>query len=133
MYPYSIDVAHGEGRYRISIFALVAAEGLSVTLMGGERPHVGGTVLSVPRASLKENKVSCDTWVVPVPGHKDTDVALRVAEFITRETERITSVTAGIHIDKASIEEIDILISNSMEAAKRLVAKIKALGEGLDA
>jgi len=106
MDPQEIKVSYGEGRFRIDVVSVVTAAGISITITGGEKPHVGGVAICVPRKSLASDRVSCDTWVIPVPGHKDTEVAVPVAELVCRETEQTTAVTAGIHIDRAEEREI---------------------------
>lgn len=120
-----IKVSFGEGRYKIDIYSVPTVDGVSVTMTGGEKPHVGGIALSVPRTSLSGSNVSCDTWVCPVPGHKDTKVAVPVAEFLCKETGKPVSVTAGIHIDNARENEIVQLVDNCMEAAQLLVSRLK--------
>lgn len=114
----------GEGRYRIDISAVITAEGISVTLTGGEKTHVGGVVMCLPRKSLTGQDDGCDTWIIPVPGHKDTEAAKGVAEMLCRMTGEKTVVVAGIHIDQASPPEIDTLLRNSVEAAEQLAKKL---------
>lgn len=124
-----IKVSFGEGRYKIDIFSVVTVDGISVTIIGGEKPHVGGTALSVPRKSLSGSNLSCDTWSCPVPGHKDTKVAIPVAELLCMETGKTVAVAAGIHIDNAREKEIVQLVDNCMEAAQLLVSQLKINNE----
>ncbi|WP_418792100.1 hypothetical protein [Phosphitispora sp. TUW77] len=133
MNPDEVKVTYGEARYRIEISSVITTDGISITITGGEKPHVGGVALSVPRTSLGGGKVSCDTWVIPVPGHKDTEVAVPVAEMICRETRRTVSVAAGIHIDRAEEREIRILVENSLAAARLLMEQIDQLCEEQEA
>ncbi|MHB9094074.1 MAG: prenylated flavin chaperone LpdD [Eubacteriales bacterium] len=126
MYQEEIQVSYGEGRYQIHISSIITGSGISVTITGGEKPHVGGVAMSVPRKSLAGDKISCDTWVCPVPGHKDTEVAVPVAELICLETGNTVAVVAGIHIDRAEEREIQKLVENSLEAASLLIKQIKS-------
>lgn len=132
MYPEEVKVTYGEGRYRIEILSVVTGDGISITITGGEKPHIGGVALSVPRRSLGGEKFSCDTWVPPVPGHKDTKVAVPVAEMISRETGRTVAVTAGIHIDRAEERELRTLVENSLAASRLLMEQIGELSEAQD-
>lgn len=125
MTEQDIKVTYGEGRYKINLYCVVTCDGISVTLTGGERPHVGGVVLGIPRQSLSGSGASCDKWVCPVPGHKDTEAAGIVAEMISAETGQVTVVVAGIHIDNARQDEIRKLVDNSMEAARLLLSRLK--------
>lgn len=145
MYQQEIKLSYGEGKYRININALVTADGISVNMTGGEKPHVGGVALSVPRPSLAnricgddlavseasaiKGKVSCDTWLTPVPGHKDIHVAGPASEQITRATGEKTVVVAGVHIDNASPEELQLLLENAQKATGLLLDKINNLQE----
>ncbi len=122
-----IKVSYGEGRYRIQISSVITAEGISMTITGGEKPHVGGVAVSVPRGSLAGDKTSCDTWICPVPGHKDTEVAAPIAEMVSIRTGQTTVVVAGIHIDRAAEREIGTLLKHSREAAKLFIEQIRKL------
>lgn len=123
--PEEIRITFGDERYKITISAVLTSDGISATITGGEKPHVGGAAVSTPRKSLAGDRISCDTWVCPVPGHKDTEVAVPIAEMICRETGQPVVVVAGIHIDRAEEREIAILVDNSREAAMLLLAQIK--------
>jgi len=127
MYLEEVKVTYGEERFKINISSVITTDGISITITGGEKPHVGGTAVSVPRKSLISDKISCDTWITPVPGHKDTEVAAPVAELVCRETGQTTVVVVGIHIDRAEEREIIQLVEHSREAARLLIAQIKEL------
>ncbi|MFZ5640517.1 MAG: hypothetical protein ACOY4Q_07480 [Bacillota bacterium] len=118
-----MTAACGEGRLRVEISAVFTGRGITALLTGGETPHVGGVVMCVPRQSLSGEGAACDTYVLPVPGHKDTAAAQPVAEMICRRTGQVTVVTAGIHIKNAQSHELELLVQNSMEAGRRLVEK----------
>ena len=122
-----IKVSYGAGRYEIYITSVITGDGISVIITGGEKPHVGGTALCVPRKSLAGDTVSYDTWITPVPGHKDVEIAVPVAQKVCLETGQTTAVVAGIHIDKPEAREIRLLVENSGEAAKLLIEQIKSL------
>ncbi len=124
-----IKVSYGEGRYKINISSVITSNGISITITGGEKPHVGGVALSVPRASLAGDKTSCDTWVSPVPGHKDTEVAVLIAEMVCLETGQTTVVVAGMHIDRAGQREIRKLVEHSKKAADLLIEQVKHTAE----
>ncbi len=120
----TVSAAAGDGRYRVEIVATLTGEGISALLTGGEQPHVGAVVLCVPRASLTGTGISCDSWIVPVPGHKDAEVARPGAEMICRATGQITVVTAGIHIEQATAGELQTLLNNCTAALKQLLTRL---------
>lgn len=119
-----LKATYGEGRYRIDICSVVTSEGLSCTVIGGEKPHVGGTSLSIPRTSLKGDRLSCDTWVTPVPGHKDAGLAAKVSEMLCTQTRLTTAVIAGVHIDRAEEHEIKLLVGNTLKAVEIIINQI---------
>lgn len=123
----NVKLSYGEGRYTIDIAALITSDGIAVTITGGEKPHVGGTALSVPRRREGSESLSCDTWITPRPGHKDSDIASMVSKLICLETGQAVACIAGIHIDQAESREIELLLTNSREAALLISHKIKEL------
>lgn len=128
MFPEELKLSYGEGRYIIYISAVITMDGISAIITGGEKPHVGGSSLSVPRPQNGEGKIHCDTWITPRPGHRDCEVAALVSRMICTDTGMTAAVIAGIHIDKAEKEEVNQLIENSREATRLLTKKIKELG-----
>ncbi|MCL1905417.1 MAG: hypothetical protein FWG06_00235 [Clostridiales bacterium] len=89
--------------------------------LGGGQSHVGAIVLALPRESLLDNgSISCTTSVINVLGHKDDLVALPVAEKLCRELDMPVTVTAGIHIDKATAADIERLQKNVLYLAQLL-------------
>lgn len=111
----------GEGRYRVQLMANLTGEGINVLLTGGEKPHIGAVVMSIPRKSSTSEGLSSDSWVLPVPGHKDVEAAKPVAEMLCRAMAQTIVVTAGIHIERAENWELDLLLQNSMDAARQLL------------
>ena len=128
MFQEEVKLSYGEGRYIIYITAVITRDGISAIITGGEKSHVGGSALSVPRFGNNQAKIQCDTWITPRPGHRDSEVAALVSRIICTDTGMTAAVIAGIHIDKAEPEEITTLIENSREAARVLTKKIKEFG-----
>lgn len=121
------QIESGTGRHRVFLFATVTAGGILASLVGGEEPHLGGVVLSVPRPSLADSAVvSCTSSVIPLVGHKDDEAARPLAEKLARETKMPVSVAAGLHIDNASAGDISELLNNCLECGKKLLDLIRA-------
>lgn len=124
MKTYAVEA--GEGKYRVCLTATVTVEGIIINLLGGERPHLGAMVLSIPRPGLADpGKVSCTTSVIPLLGHKDDEAARPVAEMIARATGHPVSVAAGIHVGGAAQGDIALLLVNTDKAAKSLLNLLK--------
>lgn len=115
----------GEGRYQIEVQATRTQDGLIVHLLGGEKPHVGAVAISVPRPKKNGEGFTVDTWLSPIPGHKDGDIAKPTAERIARQRNENVVVIAGVHISNATKEEINKLVANSLEAVELLIEKLE--------
>lgn len=92
-----------------------------VQIRGGDKPHIGCAVLSVPRPSLKDaTKQSVTSSVLNQIGHKDEQICRYVAEKIAREKETVTLCTGGFHVDDITREQIEEV----MEAVKELTQEL---------
>lgn len=119
----------GEGRCQISLILMDTGNGLNGLLTGGGKPHIGGVVLALPRPSLSGKGWSADVYITPVPGHKDVDVARTVADTLARGLRFPVVVTAGIHVDHLSPEELDQIISHCATLTQDALASFKAKEE----
>ncbi|MFZ5634142.1 MAG: hypothetical protein ACOY40_14965 [Bacillota bacterium] len=121
------QIESGAGKHKVFLFATVTARGILAHLLGGEEPHLGAVVLSVPRPSLADSRViSCTTSTVPLVGHKDDEAARPLAEMLARETQCPVSVAAGIHVRNAGGEDIELLKKNCIDCGKKLLELIKS-------
>lgn len=116
----------GEGRCQISLILMDTGNGLNGLLVGGEKPHVGGVVLAIPRPSLSGKGWSADVYIMPVPGHKDVDVARKVAETLARELRCSVVVTAGIHSDHLRPEELSEIIGHCDTLTQTALASLNS-------
>ena len=92
-------------------------EDIAAVLYGGDKPHVGCTVLAVPRPSLTgDGSVSCTSSVLNVVGHKDEYICRYVAEALCKRHGVTVVCTGGFHQDGISPEQIreiqDMLLSS---------------------
>ncbi len=121
----------GEGRYQVSLqIADTEGGGLSGFLFGGEAPHVGGVALAAPRQNMQGDGLTDDSWLLTVPGHKDIYIAQKLARYLCLQTGQVIALTAGIHIEQAQRQEIDLLCENAMEAARLFVSRYSTEGSG---
>ena len=125
----TIHASAGDGRYTVHVDAFsTEGKGLCAFLYGGEIPHNGGTVVAVPRLksnSTHDHDFTADIWISAVPHHKDTEIAVPIAKLMAVQLNEPISLTAGIHIDKASREEINRLCQNCQEAALQFIKKYR--------
>lgn len=82
-------------------------EDLHILLYGGEKPHLGCTVLSIPRPSLEDPEVcSATSSVINVTGHKDEIICRYLAEKLCSSTGKVTVCSGGFHIDHITKEQL---------------------------
>jgi len=121
-----IKIQEGYGKYRVILNTVKSGKDLTVVFYGGEKPHIGAIAISIPRPSLKDpKKTSTSTSVITLVGHKEDDLAKNIAEDITRITKNITIAIVGLHIEKASLRDIEILILNTQNLVNRLKNLLK--------
>lgn len=107
----------GSGRTVLQAHLQNTGRGLNVLLTGGDSPHIGGVVLALPRPSLRgDGSISADSYIIPVPGHKDQLLAQPMAEALASATGLPCVVTAGVHSDAMTTEEI----ADCFQTLKRL-------------
>lgn len=76
-------------------------------LQGGDRPHIGCTVLALPRPSLKRNgRLGSTASVINVTGHKDEYLCRYLAEKMAAAQNAVVVCTGGFHTDRITEEQI---------------------------
>lgn len=114
----------GTGRTVVEAILHKTKEGVQVLLTGGTLPHIGAVVMALPRHSLKKDgSLSSDCFILPVPEHKDHIPAQSVAQSLAQAFEAPCVVTAGIHSDDMSEEEIKEILENTKILTEMMVTK----------
>lgn len=93
---------------------------ITLSVYGGETPHIGSVVLSIPRPSLTGHGISVTSSVLNAVGHKDEMVARWFAETISVKKQCSVVCTCGIHIDNITSEQLALV----KESCSRLLEKI---------
>ena len=108
-----IDAKHLEVKLSFSTLCLdlsPVGEDIAAVLYGGERPHIGCTVLAVPRPSLTgDGNLSCTSSVINITGHKDEQICRYTAEKLCKSYGVTVTCTGGFHVDnitEAQLKEI---------------------------
>lgn len=97
----------GEFPLAVQMMVTLTGSGIVVQLLGGNRPHIGATVITHPRPSLANDRtLSCNSIIIPEMGHKEDELAKPLAEKISKAMNCTVVLVAGIHIDNASLEDI---------------------------
>lgn len=115
-----------QGRIRIELAWTRAGRDLSVTLSGGDRPHIGAVALSQPRPSHVEGGgTSASTSVITLPGHKEDELARSAAARLASALDANVCVACGIHLDGIRPEEIAQVREMAGELVEQLVDKLR--------
>jgi len=118
----------GTGKHFVSAKVQVLDKGLTIILCSGEHSHVGSVVVAVPRPSLQDSsKISTTSSVINLVGHKDEEVARPLAEKVAKICNQTVVVVAGIHVEKATSEDIGILSGNVEDVAAAMIRKLDAI------
>jgi hypothetical protein len=120
-----METIEGKDKYKVKLVAIESGEDLTVIISGGEKPHIGAMAVSIPRPSLKDlNKMSASTSVFTLTGHKEDELSKQIAENITKVTKKVTVTIVGLHIDKATSQDIGYLIQNTQKVVNKLRIKL---------
>lgn len=78
-----------------------------VLLTGGDVPHIGCTVLALPRPSLTgDGSVSSTASVLNVTGHKDEALCRQLAERLAAAGNAAVVCSGGFHVDGITRQQI---------------------------
>lgn len=107
----------GTGRLKVWAEVVPAGDDIVVFIGGGERPHLG---------SFSFCDASHASFCASLPGHKDYIVSAKAATTLSEGLGRTCAVVAGIHVDNATKQEIELLLENSNKCIDLLIRKMKA-------
>lgn len=96
-----------------------------IELCGGDRPHIGSVVLSIPRPSLTgSGEVSVTSSVLNVTGHKDEQICRYLAEQIARCQNAIVVCTGGFHVDDITEEQIGEVLAGVEDICREIKERL---------
>jgi len=116
-------LSYGEGLAQVSVNARFVGKDLEVLLTAG-KAHIGAVALAVPCTPIAEG-VTASCSVLTAPGHRDNIPAESAALKLCKALSCSVSVAAGLHIDKASQEEIMLLVENSNKVIEALIINLR--------
>ncbi len=110
-------------RYEIQLVAVKCGKDYSVTICGGDKHHVGAVAHASPHKNISGNgENSATVSSISALAHRDDELARMAAKKLSAELECYVSVSAGVHIDSATPEELKMLVSNTIELCAKFVA-----------
>ena len=96
----------GEGRYQVWLEKKSLGDDLLIILGGGEQPHIGAMVICEPDQPSQ---------IIKISGHYDYVVVQPLAEHACHKYHKRVVAIGGIHIEKATKEEIEKIVQNCKE------------------
>jgi len=120
-------VCKGEGKVRIFAEAWPSGDDWVVSVQGGDTPHVGAVALACPCAPPADTtgKITGFVSVLTAPGHRDDELARKLALQMCKDLQRNISLSVGIHVHNATQEEISTLVKNAEEAVTGLLSLLR--------
>lgn len=110
---------------RVYLEALALGEDYSVSITGGDRPHIGAAALGTPYAKPDGSWSACAS-VFALPTHKEDALAQMAAQALAKRLRRTVLVSCGIHVDDlapAQIAAFVALAEKGIEALSDALAR----------
>ena len=105
--PYDLELSFS----KIKISVTDVGEDRLILVSGGDKEHIGCTVLSFARPSLSGGgQISATSSVLNVTGHKDEEICRCLAEKLAIKEKCTVVCTGGFHADGIQKNQIDELI-----------------------
>lgn len=127
----SLSLIEGELPYQVQATALLIGGDLVVMVYGGDKPHVGAVAVSIPRPSLDDpGVISATTSVYALVGHKEDELAKKMADKLASFLNRKVVLTAGIHVDNITAEGIRAIENNCIKVMEQLLKQLEKSSNG---
>lgn len=121
------DFIEGNGIHSIEASFNMCGSDIFVIIRGGTRHHIGAVALANPRKSLSnKEKISASASVMCISGHKEDLWARKAALSLAAAYNTNVLVSVGIHIDNATMQDIDILKMNFARILGKIIG-VKSL------
>jgi Tat protein secretion system quality control protein TatD with DNase activity len=114
------SIAYGEGKFLVSGVCVRAGEDLAVTLLGGEKSHIGAVAVAQEAQNAATRAKTVSVSVICLPGHKEDELARAAALRLSRALGNSVSVSVGIHVNNASQADIQQLLDNTHHVLERI-------------
>ena len=108
--------------YPIRIEGVRIGHDLNIAISGGAKPHIGGVAMSIMGPSLHDPEhLTCTEQLLSIPGHKEADLARKVATRLAKKLSCTVVASCGIHYPDASKEDITIVVNMVSEMTEEFV------------
>ncbi len=120
-----LTLVAGEMPYQVQASAFPVGGDLVVTVCGGDKPHVGAVAVSIPRPSLSDPQaISSTTSVFALVGHKEDELAKKMAGGLASSLNRKIVLTVGIHVDGITASGVREVERNCSKLLERLLRQL---------
>ncbi len=103
----------GEPPHIVEAEIIFCGEDLVISVGGGSKYHTGAVAIAYPTFSSNDptHKVTT-TSVIAVAGHREEEITRFAANTISKSLNRKVTVAVGLHIDNATENDINQLVTN---------------------
>jgi gallate decarboxylase subunit D len=103
----NFEVEISKGSFKIHGFVQTIGNDILVSIWGGTKPHIGAVGIAIPRPSLKNLKRwSASSSNFTLLNHKEDYLVKKISEKLSAGLKTNVVVTAGLHWDNLTSEEI---------------------------
>ncbi len=121
----TLEFSIGDGDHRLTAWAAICGPDVVLVVGGGTRPHIGSVAVAIAHASLKDpNKLTASVSVIAVPGHKEDQLTREAALKLSQVLKTTVAVSAGLHVDHATPQEIELLVNNFNRLMDQVAAEL---------
>ncbi len=121
----AMTVSVRSGSLSLTAVCCRAGADLTVTVTGGDRPHVGCVVVAHPHeATDGSGRTSVTCSVLCNPPHREEPLARPLAETLARELRATVAVTAGVHTDGLTDAGVAAYLRLGERLAERLLRRL---------
>jgi hypothetical protein len=121
----SFLVEISKGQFKIHGFVQEIGQDILVSIWGGTRPHIGAVGMAIPRRSLKnQKKWSSTSSNFTFVGHKEDALVKKISEKLAARLRRNVVVTAGIHWDRITSNDIKTIQNLTQKLSDQILRKI---------
>ena len=116
----------------VTVIVVKMGNDVNISILGGDKPHIGAIALAVPREHFSENeKTSVSVSLLTVTGQKEDEIVMPVAKKISRSFNSSVVVSCGIHKDNITLKEIRTFVDLVNKATEEFIDKFKGLWDKL--
>lgn len=102
----------------IKLYVLKLGDDYNITISGGDKPHIGSSVLAIPRLSLTgDGSISATSSLMNMIGHKDEHICRYIAEKVCINKNAVVICSGGFHVDNISKDGINEVLKAVKELA----------------